>query len=188
MKYSEKLKDPRWQRKRLEVMQRDDFTCLVCGDKSTTLNVHHKQYSGNPWDAALDQLETLCEVCHEKRSELNKFFLSIPSKLAIPLMVHYETMSKSEEVIEFLFDSMEIDHIVLRHLTGLSGNSLYFFPHVKTIAAGIAGTGADLAEVFIDAKVGIKNGGDAIHILMDRLEKTLNELNQEIEDAVRGSR
>lgn len=31
--YSQKLLDPRWQRKRLEILQRDDFTCQVCSDK-----------------------------------------------------------------------------------------------------------------------------------------------------------
>ncbi len=79
MKYSEKLKDPRWQRKRLEVLSRDDFTCLCCGDSSSTLNVHHKQYSGNPWDAPLDALETLCHACHESRGLLNKAFLNLPT-------------------------------------------------------------------------------------------------------------
>jgi hypothetical protein len=85
MKYSEKLRDPRWQRKRLEIMQRDDFTCLACGDKNTTLNVHHLQYAGNPWDAKDESLETLCEPCHDKRSKLNKQFLDIPTKEALKI-------------------------------------------------------------------------------------------------------
>lgn len=80
MKYSEKLRDPRWQKKRLEVMQRDDFTCLACSDKDSTLNVHHKQYHGNPWDAPMGSLETLCERCHEKRTRLNKLALNMSTK------------------------------------------------------------------------------------------------------------
>lgn len=65
--YYEKLKDPRWQRKRLEVMQRDDFRCLECGSKTDTLNVHHGCYipARDPWDYPDYLLHTLCEDCHE---------------------------------------------------------------------------------------------------------------------------
>jgi hypothetical protein len=63
--YSEKLKDPRWQRKRLEVFSRDNFTCVECGAKDKTLHVHHRKYSGEPWEAPLEDLQTLCYECHE---------------------------------------------------------------------------------------------------------------------------
>jgi hypothetical protein len=63
--YSEKLKDPRWQRKRLKIMQRDDFTCTLCGDSKSTLNVHHWEYKGEPWDVDNDNLSTVCVTCHE---------------------------------------------------------------------------------------------------------------------------
>lgn len=64
--YSEKLKDPRWQRKRLEIMERDEFSCKLCGDDQTTLNVHHCFYGKrrDPWDYDNDHLITLCEHCH----------------------------------------------------------------------------------------------------------------------------
>lgn len=62
--YSEKLKDPRWQKKRLEIMDRDEWQCQFCLDKESTLNVHHLEYNGNPWEANSDQLVTLCEDCH----------------------------------------------------------------------------------------------------------------------------
>jgi 5-methylcytosine-specific restriction endonuclease McrA len=67
MSYSEKLKDPRWQKKRLEILERDKWTCQACGDKETTLNVHHKIYyaNKNPWDYEDDILITLCEDCHK---------------------------------------------------------------------------------------------------------------------------
>lgn len=65
IRYSEKLRDPRWQRKRLEIMQRDNFTCRHCGDSQSTLNVHHLEYNGEPWEVQNDLLITLCEVCHE---------------------------------------------------------------------------------------------------------------------------
>lgn len=71
MTYSEKLKDPRWQRKRLEIMERDDFTCRDCGSRDKTLHVHHCHYDkGEPWEARDDILLTLCADCHESRGVL----------------------------------------------------------------------------------------------------------------------
>lgn len=69
MTYSEKLKDPRWQKKRLEILQRDDWTCQNCGDVKTTLNVHHISYYGNPWDQKDDLLITLCKECHDHETK-----------------------------------------------------------------------------------------------------------------------
>ncbi len=68
--YSAKLKDPRWQRKRLEILNRDAFTCRDCGDKEKTLHVHHCLYhrGTEPWEYRDDELRTLCEGCHEIRS------------------------------------------------------------------------------------------------------------------------
>lgn len=66
--YAQKLKDPRWQMKRLQIMKRDKFTCQLCGDKETTLNVHHKKYTygKDPWDYENSMLITLCEHCHKE--------------------------------------------------------------------------------------------------------------------------
>lgn len=66
--YSQKLLDPRWQKKRLEVMQANDFSCEICGDKESTLHVHHKQYlkEKQPWDYLPNQLACLCEDCHNE--------------------------------------------------------------------------------------------------------------------------
>jgi len=44
MKYSEKLKDPRWQKKRLKVLERDNWECKQCGEKEETLHIHHLLY------------------------------------------------------------------------------------------------------------------------------------------------
>lgn len=66
--YWEKLKDPRWQRKRLEILDRDGWECVVCGAKEKTLHVHHGYYEKgvDPWDARDEVLHTLCEDCHSK--------------------------------------------------------------------------------------------------------------------------
>jgi hypothetical protein len=63
----EKYKDPRWQRRRLEVMQNVGFCCEGCGSTTKTLNVHHKFYrkGRDPWQYNDDELMCLCEDCHE---------------------------------------------------------------------------------------------------------------------------
>lgn len=64
--YSDLLKDPRWQKRRLEILQRDKFTCQRCGDDKSTLHVHHGYYAKGmrPWDYDSDTLLTVCENCH----------------------------------------------------------------------------------------------------------------------------
>jgi len=63
--YSDKLKSPLWQKKRLEIFNRDKFKCRLCGDTETTLHVHHKSYSGaDPWEISNKELITVCEHCH----------------------------------------------------------------------------------------------------------------------------
>lgn len=63
--YAEKLKDARWQKKRLEILQRDEFTCRFCYDAKSTLHVHHLKYCGDPWEVGNDFLITICESCHK---------------------------------------------------------------------------------------------------------------------------
>jgi hypothetical protein len=71
--YAEKLKDPRWQKRRLAILERDEWSCLSCYDTESTLHVHHLWYSGNnPWDAPDTALITLCESCHEEESTKRK--------------------------------------------------------------------------------------------------------------------
>ncbi len=66
MTYSEKLRDPRWQKRRLEIMQEANFSCSYCNDKETMLVVHHMYYEFNndPWDYPDHGLICLCDDCH----------------------------------------------------------------------------------------------------------------------------
>lgn len=67
-RYKHALKDPRWQKKRLEIFQRDDWQCQKCGDKKSMLAVHHESYieGFEPWEYPSAMLTTLCEECHIK--------------------------------------------------------------------------------------------------------------------------
>lgn len=64
--YAEKLKDPRWQKKRLEIFERDSWTCRFCLNSDSPLTVHHLCYfpKREPWEYEDDFLLTLCEDCH----------------------------------------------------------------------------------------------------------------------------
>lgn len=74
MNYAKKLRDPRWQKKRLEILSRDHFTCNICADTETELHIHHKQYYDNyePWEYDDEDLVTLCKHCHALTEELKK--------------------------------------------------------------------------------------------------------------------
>lgn len=67
MDYLEKLKDPRWQKKRLEILERDGWRCKSCGNKEVTLHVHHIFYfpKKDPWEINNGFLVTFCEDCHK---------------------------------------------------------------------------------------------------------------------------
>lgn len=79
--YVEKLKDPRWQKMRLKVMERDGFRCAICGDDTKMLAAHHRWYgqikdeeTGNirnrhPWEYDIKDLVTICSDCHESEHQ-----------------------------------------------------------------------------------------------------------------------
>lgn len=68
--YSKILTNPEWQKRRLEIFNRDNWTCQGCGDKTTQLEVHHVDYWGGkkPWEYPEDMLITVCHNCHGKEN------------------------------------------------------------------------------------------------------------------------
>jgi hypothetical protein len=80
--YYEKLKDPRWQKKRLEIFNRDDWCCQICFSSENTLVVHHKYYMAKhePWDYPNNALITLCDSCHKEESSGIELSLEILGK------------------------------------------------------------------------------------------------------------
>ncbi len=68
MNYSDALKDPRWQKRRLQILERDGWACQRCLAEHLTLHVHHRVYArgAQPWEYPDEDLVTLCEGCHER--------------------------------------------------------------------------------------------------------------------------
>jgi hypothetical protein len=72
--YANKLRDPRWQKKRLEVMEKAQWKCERCNASDKELQVHHGMYEYNkdPWDYDTSVLWCLCKRCHEAVTEMKR--------------------------------------------------------------------------------------------------------------------
>lgn len=70
-KWAAQYKHPKWQKKRLEVLERDGFKCRKCGADDKPLHVHHFEYvkGRKVWEYKDHELITLCDGCH---SEIHK--------------------------------------------------------------------------------------------------------------------
>lgn len=69
--YASLYNTPEWESKRKRIMARDDWRCVLCGSNQK-LNVHHLKYGKHPASIEDKYLETLCQVCHDERHEMNK--------------------------------------------------------------------------------------------------------------------
>lgn len=48
------------------VLNRDNYTCQICGEKDTRLEVHHIQFRSKGGSNRMDNLVTLCRDCHKQ--------------------------------------------------------------------------------------------------------------------------
>ena len=109
--YYELLKHPKWQEKRLKIMEEAGFECQNCGSKDDTLHVHHLYYEKDkaPWDYPEEALQCLCENCHKEAKGLQALLkeqikqLAIIGGSAIEELIGYALgiqASETSEVIE----------------------------------------------------------------------------------------
>src|SRR5262245_104463 len=69
IRYRQLLRDPRWQKRRLKILERDEWRCQRCCATDRELQIHHHWYiTGFPWEAPDDALVTLCRECHRSLS------------------------------------------------------------------------------------------------------------------------
>lgn len=95
--YGELLKNPNWQRKRLEMLEAAGWSCKVCAATEKTLHVHHKQYikGRKPWEYENSELEVLCEDCHSLEHVEKKAFADL-------LMAEWNDMTGEKIAMGFL--------------------------------------------------------------------------------------
>ena len=103
MNYAEKLKDPRWQKKRLEILQRDEFTCQCCKQNDKTLHVHHKSYvyGKEPWDYNDNNFITYCYECHE----LEEFYKNSFNDIVHDMKMSGYTYSELHKILWHFFNN-----------------------------------------------------------------------------------
>jgi hypothetical protein len=91
--YQKQLRNPLWQRRRLEIFHRDGWQCQSCGETGRELQVHHRWYTGGlaPWESPDIALVTLCVACHERVS-MNK----------LPEVTHQSTLADTYGSIRVL--------------------------------------------------------------------------------------
>jgi 5-methylcytosine-specific restriction endonuclease McrA len=85
--YQRLLRDPRWQKKRLAILNSANWHCQDAGCDSPDeipLEVHHCYYlyGKKPWDYPDDAFLALCEPCHRERQKLeNELKLNLLKRL-----------------------------------------------------------------------------------------------------------
>lgn len=93
--YSELLRDPRWQKKRLQKLEAAEWMCFECESTDKTLNVHHVRYikGRKPWEYENDQLQVLCEECHgiehKRRDEIANITDLLGTRAVLGLLAGY---------------------------------------------------------------------------------------------------
>lgn len=135
MEYAKRLSDPRWQKKRLEVLSRDHFKCQKCSATDRELHVHHKYYLDgySAWEYDDSCYITLCFKCHESEEAFLKKW--------IPCLVElFKYRGFMSEDFRLLMAALENGH--------LSTNSLPDAIHLMQYQKLLKNDGIDLfAEV-----------------------------------------
>lgn len=86
--YSERLRHPKWQKRRLQIMERDGWKCSSCGVDDQPLNVHHRRYirGREPWEYCDLDLMTLCDKCHAMTHRVIDAFRNVPERRRLELL------------------------------------------------------------------------------------------------------
>lgn len=66
LSYYEQLQHPLWHKKRLEILQRDDYKCQICGSNIHKLEIHHLCYFPDllVWEYDDELMITVCKKHH----------------------------------------------------------------------------------------------------------------------------
>lgn len=145
--YGDKLRDPKWQRKRLEVLNRDNWTCLMCSDFEANLQVHHKSYDQDkdPWQYKNSNFQTLCEHCHPI-TELYK-----PAGLRS--IVAVKRRNKALQCVEVTTIFIDTEGLMT-----VSIDRIFKEGSIKNVVIMERGVALELENLFVHAETLINNG------------------------------
>ncbi len=130
MKYADKFKDPRWQKKRLEVLEFAGFECQNCGNSERQLHVHHKFYKkdSEPWEYDEIDFFVFCSKCHtdwhEAKKELDYYIGDCCSVETLRRVIGYILPQRTSDTFQSEIDS-DFDK-----LTGMSD---YFRTDIRVV-------------------------------------------------------
>lgn len=173
MTYEEKLKSPKWQKKRLEIMQRDNFTCVVCGrgiKDDTPLQVHHLKYLKNvePWNYADDYLITLCDECHSK---VHDGTIVIPFIKIVPFKEISTEILKQDENEEK--EEVNIEQNYKRENSRKKERTPIFYRGLLSIREQISGTDALIYSVLLQESIYNKlNSDEPDYLVLQRISNS----------------
>lgn len=128
--YAQDRKHPLWQKKRLEILQRDGWRCVACGDNGSQLSVHHAYYvtGRHCWEYPSFSLTSLCDDCHDDCHDRESFRIcgEEPPK--------YDMLSEWEHELDWIF--------------GKNVEEQGRFFTISTLIAQACDNGIDRGEIF----------------------------------------
>jgi len=152
MEWKDQYKHPLWQKKRLEALEESEFVCSRCFDGEAQLHVHHRQYfkGRKIWEYQLNELEVLCDHCHEFTHEEMGFLKTMLSR--IPAEAISDVTALLGGFIISGIGPMRVSvQFVNEHVDQIKSSSPYMFS--LGLVAGDYSRNTTTEQVFEDAKL-----------------------------------
>lgn len=138
MKYLDQLKSPKWQKKRLDILNIRGFKCEKCKSEDEQLHVHHRFYIANrkAWEYDNDVFQVLCHICHEiehKKEDINK---RIDSKwIYLIAQIELLTYDEYDNILSIIQSAKKFEPDLIDNIAGCIASSYsdVFFSLCKVI-------------------------------------------------------